>query len=184
MKTKQNIKNKSERIYFFNVLFYNKNMKFINVGKIVNTFGIKGELKIVSRFEMPKKVFKKGNTLRINNINYKITNVRFHHHNYLVEINNIKDINNVEHLIGNEVYFNEKELNLNDDEYLISELVGYRVIDNDKEIGLVTDYDDNIINPLIKVNDKFYIPIKGNFIEKVDKDKKEIYTKNVEGLML
>ena len=36
-------------------------MEFLNVGKIVNTFGIKGELKIVSRFEMPEKVFVKGN---------------------------------------------------------------------------------------------------------------------------
>ena len=159
-------------------------MKFINVGKIVNTFGIKGELKIVSRFEMPERVFKKGNYLRINNINYRITNARFHHHNYLIEIDDIKDINKVEFLIGNDVYFNEEDLKLSNNEFLISELVGYKVVDNSKEIGLVTDYDNNEINPLIKINDDFYIPIKGNFIEKVDKDNFKIYTKNVEELML
>ena len=159
-------------------------MKFINVGKIVNTFGIKGELKIVSRFEMPERVFKKGNYLRINNINYRITNARFHHYNYLIEIDDIKDINKVEFLIGNDVYFNEEDLHLSNDEYLISELVGYKVIDNNKEIGIVTDYDNNEINPLIKINDEFYIPIKGEFIDKVDKDNFKIYTKNVEELML
>ena len=64
----------------------------IVIGKIVNTFGIKGELKIVSNFEMASRAFKKGNKIIINNKERLITNSRFHHHNYLVEIDNIKDI--------------------------------------------------------------------------------------------
>ena len=40
-------------------------MEYVNVGKIVNTFGIKGELKIVSRFEMADKVFKIHNKIMI-----------------------------------------------------------------------------------------------------------------------
>ena len=35
-------------------------MKFINIGKIVNTHGIKGELRILSKFRYKDKVFKKG----------------------------------------------------------------------------------------------------------------------------
>ena len=159
-------------------------MSKLLIGKIVNTFGIKGELKIVTRFEMPEKAFVKGNKLFINNTIYTITNVRFHHHNYLVELNNIKDINQIEHLKGYDVFFNEEDLNLSNDEYLISELIGYKVISNNDEIGQITDYDDNKINPLIKVNDKFYIPLKGNYIIKIDKNKKEIYTNNLEGLII
>ncbi len=159
-------------------------MEYINVGKIVNTFGLKGELKIVTRFEMPDKVFVVGNNLYINRIAYKITNVRFHHHNYLVVVNNLKDINEVEYLINQDVFFNKEDLNLNDDEYIISELIDYEVRDNNNYIGKVTDYDDNSINPLIKVNDKFYIPIKANYIIKVNKLNKVIYVKDVEGLMV
>ena len=159
-------------------------MKLLNVGKIVNTFGIKGELKIVTRFEMPEKVFIKGNTLIINNKEYTITNVRFHHHNYLVELNNIKDINQIEYLINNDVFFNEEDLNLNEEEYLISELLDYKVISNNQEIGTITDYDNNNINPLIKVNNTFYIPLKGNYITKIDKENKIIYTQDLEGLMI
>lgn len=159
-------------------------MEYINVGKIVNTFGLKGELKIVTRFEMPDKVFVVGNNLYINRIAYKITNVRFHHHNYLVVVNNLKDINEVEYLINQDVFFNKEDLNLNDDEYIISELIDYEVRDNNNCIGKVTDYDDNSINPLIKVNDKFYIPIKANYIIKVNKLNKVIYVKDVEGLMV
>ena len=40
-------------------------MNYINVGKIVNTHGIKGELRILSKFRHKDKVFIKGNTLYI-----------------------------------------------------------------------------------------------------------------------
>lgn len=159
-------------------------MKQVYVGKIVNTFGIKGELKIVSRFEMPSKVFKVNNKISINEKEYLITNVRLHKNNYLVEVNNLKDINEVEYLIGYDVFFNKEDLNLNEEEYLISELVGFKVMDENDEFGVVTSYDDNKINPLIKVDNKFYIPLKGEFIVKIDKCQKIIYTKNIKGLML
>ena len=48
---------------------------------------------------------------------------------------------------------------------------------------LITNFDDNKINPLIKVNNKFYIPLKG-FYEKIDKLNKKIYVKDISGLML
>ena len=105
-------------------------MEKIYIGKIVNTFGIKGELKIVSKFEMPDRVFQVHNQIIIKDKNYEITGVRFHKNNYLVELNNIKDINDIEYLIGNEVYYAKEDLNLSDEEYLISELVNYKVISN------------------------------------------------------
>lgn len=157
--------------------------KKLFVGKIVNTFGIKGELKVVSSFEAADRVFMVNNLIYIKDVAYKISGVRFHKNNYLVEVNGIKDINLIEYLIGNDIYFDMDDLNLTCDEYLISELIDYEVYSDDKLIGKVTDYDDNKINPLIKVNNKFYIPLKGNFVKNVDKDKKIIYTTLIDGLM-
>ena len=158
-------------------------MNYLLVGKIVNTFGLKGELKIVSSFEMKEKVYKVNNKLIINNKDYLITNVRIHKNNYLVELNNIKDINLIEYLKGYDVYFNEEDLNLLDNEYLISELINYEVYDNEELIGKVTNYELGI-NPLIKVNDKFYIPVNGNYIIKVDKTNKKVIGTNLKGLIL
>lgn len=158
-------------------------MEKIYVGKIVNTFGIKGELKIVSRFEMPDRVFKEGNKLIIKDNIYKVTGVRIHKNNYLVEFDFVRNINDVKFLVGNDVYIAKEDLKLQDEEYLISELIDYKVISNNEEIGIVTDYDSNEINPLIKVNNKFYIPLKG-FYEKIDKENKKIYVKDASGLML
>lgn len=157
-------------------------MERLFVGKIVNTFGIKGELKVVSKFEMASKVYQKNNILFIGNKEYKISNVRFHKNNYLVELDNIKDINLIEYLIGYDVYFNKDDLDLSDDEFLVSELVGYKVISNYKEVGVVNDYDDNKINPLIKIDNKFYIPLNG-YYDKIDKVNKILYVKDVSGLI-
>ena len=158
--------------------------EYFEVGQIVNTFGIKGELKIVSRFEMADKVFKVHNKIMINNNVYEISGMRIHKNNYLVEIDNLKDINLVEHLIGTDVFFNKADLNLGDNDYLISDLVGFVVKEDDKEYGEVTDYDDNKINPVIKVINKLYIPLKGDFIVKVYNVNKIIYGKNISSLVL
>ena len=157
-------------------------MERLFVGKIVNTFGIKGELKVVSKFEMADKVYQKNNILFIGNKEYKISNVRFHKNNYLVELDNIKDINLIEYLIGCDIYFNKEDLNLSKDEFLISELINYKVFSDDKVIGIVSDYDDNKINPLIKVNNKIYIPLNG-YYDKIDKVNKILYVKDVSGLI-
>lgn len=157
-------------------------MNLINVGKIVNTFGIKGELKIVNKFERPDLIFKVNNQIFINNNNYIISNVRFHKNNYLVEVNNLKDINLVEHLIGYDVYIERNNLKLDDKEYLISELIDYEVISNNLNYGKVSDYDDNLINPLIKV-DNILVPLKGYFKD-IDKDNKIIYLEDISGLRL
>ena len=39
-------------------------MKYIYIGDIVNTHGLKGEVRLISDFEYKKKVFKKGFKLR------------------------------------------------------------------------------------------------------------------------
>lgn len=39
--------------------------KWFNVGKIVNTHGIRGEVRVISRTDFPEERYKKGNTLYI-----------------------------------------------------------------------------------------------------------------------
>lgn len=158
-------------------------MEQILIGKIVNTFGIKGQLKVTSSFEMKEKAFLKNNNIIIDNINYLITDAKFHKNNYLVQINNIKDINEVLHFINNDVYINKAELKLNENEYLYEDLLELEVFDNNDLIGTVTEILPGI-NPLVKVNDKFYIPLKGDFIIKKDFKNKKLRCQNLKGLML
>ena len=54
------------------------NMNKIYIGKVVNTHGIKGEIRILSNFEYKDKVFKVNNKLIIGDKTYEIKSHRIH----------------------------------------------------------------------------------------------------------
>lgn len=158
-------------------------MNKIYLGTIINTFGIKGYLKISSSFELIDKALKINNKIIIDNIEYNITDYKPHKIFHLIKLNNLDDINKALVFINKKVYINREELNLKKEEYLYQELIGLDIYDNNNKIGIVTEviYSNN---PLIKVDDSFYIPLKGNYINKVDLKNNKIITNNVKGLML
>ncbi len=159
-------------------------MKKIYVGKVTGAFGIKGELKVLSDFEMPEKVFKNNNKIYLNDEEHLITNVRFHKNKYLIEIDNIKDINQLPDYRNYKVYIDYQNLKLSDEEYLLEDLLNLEVYDDITLYGTVTEVINNKQNPLIKVNNKYYIPIKSNFIGKVDVKSNKIICQNIEELRL
>lgn len=161
--------------------------ELIIVGKVINFFGIKGELKIKSDFDKKDKVFKIGNYILINNETLKITSVRIHKKNYLIRVNDICDINEITKYIGFNVYFKKSDLGLLDNEYILDELIGAAVMDDSKNIGKVVEiYSSSNMNYVkVKYNNKTYlIPLIDEYIDHFDRDKKTIYTKNGKSLCL
>ncbi len=151
-------------------------MKYICVGKIVNTHALKGEVRIISSFEYKNKVFKKDNILYVgpSKDELKIGTYRVHKQFDMVKFYGIDYINDVLKYKGSNVYVDEASLKLNNNEILISDLINYDVYNDDKLVGRITDYRNDNGNKLIKVNDK-YIPYNDNFITKYDKINNRIY---------
>lgn len=151
-------------------------MKYIYVGKIVNTHALKGEVRIISSFEYKDRVFNKDNYLYVGSTKYelKIESYRKHKQFDMVKFYGIDYINDVLKYKGSNVYINEDSLELSDNEILISDLVNYEVYNDNKLVGKITEYRSDNGNKLIKVNDK-YIPYNDAFIEKYDKINKRIY---------
>lgn len=161
-------------------------MEKVFVGKIVNTHGIKGEFKIKSDFERKKDVFKVGNQVIIDNNTYEIASYRIHKGLDMITLKEFNDINQVLPFKGLNLFVNRELLDLKDDEYILEDLIGMKVVFEDQILGVVEDY-TNDVNPLlyIKGNKDFAIPIKGDFIISVDKEKKEIYVKSeTKGLII
>ncbi len=160
-------------------------MDLVYVGKIVNTHGIKGELRILSDFEKKDLVFKVGNKIIIENEEHTITSYRFHKVFDMITIDNLNNINDVLKYVGKKVYVSRISLNLKKSEYLLSDLIGLNVVSNDTVYGIVKDY-NNDINPLLKIDYKknYYIPLKANYIKKVDLENKQIIVQNIEGLII
>ncbi len=154
-------------------------MNYIYIGKIVSTHGIKGEVKIISDFFEKDKIFKKGFKLYITPLYHEevINTYRVHKNYDMVTFNGYNDINEILKYIGMGVYIKRSDLALKEDEYLLSDLIGYAVYDNNKLLGKVSGINFNN-NVLLKIDDNFYIPFIDEFIEKVDVKTKKIMTRN------
>ena len=163
-------------------------MNYVFIGKIVNTHGIKGEIRIISNFERKNMVFKVGNKIYIGNGKCEevINSYRVHKDYDMVTLNGYDNINEVLKYKGCNVYFNRDDLKLGDDDYLLEDLVGLDVVDGEKIVGKASNFVYNSSNVLLEVmgEKKFYIPLVDDFVVKVDLKNRKIIVKNSEGLLL
>ena len=152
--------------------------EMVIIGKSVSTHGIKGELKVVSDFEYIDKAFVVGNNILINNVEHVISSVRYHKQYILLGIDNLNNINDVLEYVGYNIYIAKCDLHLDNNEYLLKDLIGLKIIDEGKNIGVVSEVVKGNSSNYIRVNDEFLVPIIPEYIINVDLDKKEIKTKN------
>lgn len=163
-------------------------MEYIYLGKIVNTHGIKGEIRIISNFDRKEKVFKKDFKIYIGDLKEEhIINTYRKHKNYdMITLFGYNDINEVLKYKGNKVYIKREDLDLNNNEYLLDDLINMELIYNKESMGIVKDILDNNGNVLLEIEYKknYYIPYKGNYIKEVDINSKKIYINNVKDLII
>lgn len=159
-------------------------MKYIRIGKIVNTHGIKGELRILSDFKHKDKVFKKDMKFYVgkNKAEFIVNSYRFHKVFDMVTFKGFNNINDVEYLKGDFVFVNEEDVVLDEGEFLASSLIGYTMFIGEKNVGEVTEIINAPANEVIK-SGKILVPYVKEFINKIDTENKIIYINDVRGLM-
>ena len=157
-------------------------MDLINIGKIVNTHGLKGEIRIISDFKYKKDVFKTDNIVYINNEKYIIKSYRFHKIYDMIILENINTIECAEELKGLNVYINRNDYKF--DGYLNEDLIGLEVYDKDIFKGKVIDIVKTISNDLLVIegNKKHMVPNIPEFIKVVDLENNKIYIEYIRGL--
>ena len=160
--------------------------KKIYLGKIVSTHGIKGELRIISDFEYKDKAFKTGTHLVIDDDKYLIKSYRKHKNYDMVTLNDFKDINEVLYLLKKNVYKYESELNLDDGEILDSELMMYKVIDKNRNCGIIKEiFKASPTNKIMRVEfeHEVLIPLASPMIKNISKKDKEVEVELIDGMM-
>lgn len=159
-------------------------MEFVYVGKIVNTHGIKGEVRIISDFEKKDLIFNIGSTLYVGKQKevIEIDSYRKHKNFDMITFNKITNINEVLKYKGLNVYVSRDSLNLNDEEYLMSDLIDMDVYFKEEYIGKINDIEKNGLNILMVIGNKL-IPYNKHFIKSVSLENKKVILENVEGLL-
>ena len=108
-------------------------MEYICIGKIVNTHGIKGELKISSYSDFDRERYQKGNTVYVrfegNYLPFTVKTYRTHKGHALVSFENHLDINLVEKYKTCEVYISRVDRKpLQNGKYYRDEIIGLEAV--------------------------------------------------------
>lgn len=160
-------------------------MRYIKIGKIVNTHGIKGELRILSNFPHKEEAFKVGMPIYIEKENKEIINSYRKHKNFdMITLKGYSNINEVLKYKGKNAYIKDEDIKLSSDKYLDEDIIGLEVIFDNKIVGIVSNIEryDKISFLVVLGEKESLIPYNYDLIEKIDTLNNKIYIKYIKGL--
>lgn len=170
-------------------------MEWFNVGKIVNTHGIRGEVRVLARTDFPEERFAEGAKLGVfkpdakKPMMVKVTSHRRHKNFDLLTFEGYTNINDVLELKNAELRVAEHELEeLEENEYYYHEIIGCTVAtDEGREIGVITEILETGANDVWVVKPQTgkeqYIPYIEDVIKEIDIDEKRVIIELMEGLL-
>lgn len=152
----------------------------IKIGKIVNTFGIKGELKVYPYVDYIDELSK----IYINNKEYTLSKSRNQKNVVIIKIKGLDDINLVEDFKNKEIEIDRVDLpKLKEGEYYIEDLIGLDVYtDEGKLLGKLDDIFNTGANDIYQVNN-ILLPAIPDVIKKIDIENQKIIVHIIKGLI-
>ena len=168
--------------------------KYVSVGKIINFHGIKGEAKVGYSKSQLEFLMSLDVVYLKDKDNYTPLNIisaKPHKNLLIMKFEGIDSINDIIPLKGELLFVDDEVIRetLEEDEFLIDELVGLEVFDNadGKKLGFVIGVSNNGATDLIsvKTNSKkiCLVPFVNAIVPVVDLENKKIIINNLEGLL-
>lgn len=166
-------------------------MDFTSIGKIINTHGIKGEVKIypltddVNRFKELKTAFIGPNKDKVT-----IKTVKFQKNLVILKFDEFNDINEVLKYKDTSICVDEENLvELPEDHYFIFDLIGLKVYDMASTfIGELKDVIEGRSNDVYiirneELDKEYLIPAVGAFIKEIDIEENKMIIDPIEGMI-
>lgn len=121
--------------------------QWLNVGKIVNTHGVRGEIKVYPSTDFPDVRFRAGSRLQLvppergEPLGVEVERAREQKNIFIVKLKGWDDINYAEKFKGWELKVTaEERVELEEGEYYLSDIIGCSVVSDEGEtIGVVAD---------------------------------------------
>lgn len=166
-------------------------MNYIKIGVIVNTHGIKGEVKIkhfsdsADRFETLGHVFVGEGPVKER---LDIEGIRYVKATVLLKFEGLEDLNAVEPMKGKDVFIEKVQLrDLPEGTYHVFELLGLEVFEKGERVGEVVDVDQNAYQDLYVVRTStgktVRIPAVKAFVKEIDLKKRRMEVELIEGML-
>ena len=160
----------------------------LKIGKIVNTHGIKGELRVLSNSDFIDVRFKPNAKIYIDNNEYIIEDGYLHKNFVIIKLLGFDNINDVVKFKNKDIYGDilDQEV-LEEDEYFNQDLEGCSVYNQDNQLrGEVIEVMIGGIYNMLRIkgdNTKGIVPFNNQFIESVDIVNKKIVINEIKGLI-
>ena len=162
-------------------------MSKIEIGKIVNVVGLKGELKVYNYSDQHER-FERLEEIYVEKDLYKINNVRYKDHMVILKFEGVDNRDQSEALKGKMLYIKEEDLEeLPPGVFYIRDMIGMDVVsDKGDYLGVLSDVNTNVPQKLyvVKRENKSDILIPGvdEFILDINMEDRKITVKVIEGL--
>ena len=167
-------------------------MQYLEIGQIVNTFGIKGMVKFVpytddiERFDDLKKVYVVNKKTRKE---YEIQEVKYHKNMVLIKFKGIEKVEEAQNLQNSYLEIDRKDAKpLEEGVYYIVDLLGLEVYTEEgKLLGKIDDIYNTGSNDIYVVKDNLgkqvLLPAIKEVIKQVDLENKKIIVHILKGLI-
>lgn len=161
-----------------------------NMGKIVNSHGVKGEVKIypftddLYKFEDFEYLLIEGEGEK----KFEVESSRVHKNMVLLKFKAFNDINEIIRFKEKNVYIYRDDAEDDGEGHYIVDLIGCTILDeNGNKVGILEDVLQNTAQDLYVIKQTggkvFYLPVVDEFVKHIDIDKKEIVVHIIEGLI-
>jgi len=158
--------------------------EFLEAGEIVNTHGVRGEVKITPWADSPE-FLRKFKTLYINGTAYAVKGSFVHKGCLVAALEGVADVNAAMMLKGRTVSIARKDAKLPKGSFFLSDIMGAAVVTEDgTEVGKLTDIIENPTQNVYVVTGEteHLIPAVPEFILKTDADAGVITVHLIEGM--
>lgn len=161
-----------------------ENSKFIEAGKIVNTHGVKGEVKVAVWLDSAE-YFCSFKTLYVDDKALKVVSARPHKGFAIVKIDGVDDINAAMCLKNKTVSISRKDARLPKGGYFLQDIIGAEVVTEGGEaVGVLKDILETPASLIYIVSGEteHMIPAVPEFVLKTDAENGRITVRLIEGM--
>lgn len=162
--------------------------KYLEIGKIVSVFGIKGEVKVEPWCDSPAFICEFDTLYYKSGTPVEIERSRVHKNQALLKIKGVETPEQGKLLRGRVLYMDRDDVELDEGTYFRQDLIGLTVKDGktDEEYGKISDVLETGANDVYEITDdnseKKYIPAIPDVIDSVDLENGVMLITPLEGL--
>lgn len=157
--------------------------KYLEAGEIVNTHGVRGDLKIMPWCDGPEflKAFK---TFYIDGNAHKVLEARVHKNMLLCRLEGVEDVSKAQTYKGKVIKIDRDSAKIAEGRVFISDLIGLPVLADGTEIGKLKDVYSGAANDvyIVQGEKEYMIPAVSEFLEDVNVDQGYIKVHLLEGM--